>query len=519
MTAVRQLRRVLVLGLIAGLLGAVPTRAATINLIAYVTFALKDSDGNPLADGSYVAIVGSGDAVNDGMTLTQDGYIAESVHGDDVFIGWVRIGMPAYNETPGTFYTANQYTFDDTVVHNLYLRFFDTTVYPIEGGGIAWGTSPVTNVDANIAFGQATMDFIGNYQTEYTNNFYIIPEPGTGSLLFVVLALMGGTSFYLKQAGARKRRAGRRAVPWMLLWAATAAGLLLAGRTAPAQMYTPIHIGTAQAIVDEFGTNLQGDAMADPAQCDLVQVLWASNLVIYPPGYDGSPDPNNAPVARGSTWIGNLTARGLVQPGFFSVSLADGESMNNGKVFVRAFNGPTLAEASFYGDSVVKTVQYGSTPIVNIFVDISATTNPIDPRDFDSDGLHNSWEKSYGTDENDADTDGDGMIDGHEIRAATRPLDPTSLLLVREYSGEGVTIAVTNIMGDPTFLTILADTTVAWPSVPGKQYQVEFTTNYLDPSSYANISDVITAVGDTTEITITNGLVDGQGQFRVRLVE
>jgi len=163
--------------------------AGNVDLIAYVTYSLKDSSGAPLQDGSVVAIFGSTDSVNDGPTPWGTNYIATGTQGDDIFLGWVRIGNPSYLGSNGTFYSANAISFDDSVVNYLYIRFFDTTNYPVQGYQ-SWGTSDVFGYTSY--FGKADVDFVGNYEASMTNNFVIIPEPGTINLLILFLGLVGG---------------------------------------------------------------------------------------------------------------------------------------------------------------------------------------------------------------------------------------------------------------------------------------------------------------------------------------
>jgi len=277
-----------------------------------------------------------------------------------------------------------------------------------------------------------------------------------------------------------------------------AACLLVAvvpGARSQGPLQTPLHLGATKAIYDEFGHKLQGNA-ENPG--DLVQVLWASNDVINPPHYDGTPDEENPPVEGGQTAIGKMTPRDFSQPGYFSLSIADPRPGNGAKIFVRVFNAKTLADASFYADSPVYTVDGNSV----IEVDVGATTNPIDPRDFDSDGLHNSWEKSLGSDQNDPDTDKDGMKDGDEFAAGTDLLD----------SGDYMHITyVLSVAGQDLLLT--------WDSEPGTNYIVQVSTNGLSETNvvFEDLTGVITATGEWMTVTITGALGYGRADFRVRV--
>ena len=265
-----------------------------------------------------------------------------------------------------------------------------------------------------------------------------------------------------------------------------------------AQLNIPVAIGTPNPVTDEFGATLKGSASSPTNECDLVQVLWATNG-INPPDVDGTPNTNNPPVAGGISYIGNLTAPDLIDSGLFSVALTDPRPPQNSKIFVRVFNAPTRDAASFYADSQVLTVNGNNT----LLVDFTATTNALDPRDNDSDGLNNSWEKSLGGDLSNPDSDGDGMIDGDEFRAGTDLLDENSVFVTVQITANGESHAK-----------------VSWDSVVGKSYQVELMNGFeADPVCYTNVSDVITATGTVTETTITNGLMSGMGKFRVRLVE
>jgi len=262
-------------------------------------------------------------------------------------------------------------------------------------------------------------------------------------------------------------------------------------------LYTPVHIGTDAAIQDEFGNLLKGSAATSPSKRDLVQVLWASNSVINPPAYDGTPDPNNPPVEGGTTGIGDLVSPTFITPARFCVSLANPRPPQNSRIFVRVFNAPTTAAASFYTDSQLMQVHDNDL----LMADFGSTTNPIDPRDFDGDGLNNSWEKSMFSDPNKWDTDGDGVNDAEEFLARTDLLDPDSAF---------VTVWLETDAANDAILT--------WDSVAGMTYQVQHT-GFTDASlSYSNVSATIVADGPQTQTTVTNGMADSFGKYRVRLL-
>lgn len=172
-------------------------QSAIVDLTAYVSFALQDSSGNSLADGSVVMIFGSTDAINNGPQSYGTSLIAESVQGNDVYIGMVRI------DWDGTFYTANDFSFDDSSIHFLYIRFFNTTNAPVEGSNIAWNASPVVGVTSK--FGKAEVDFGGNYLASVTNNFVVIPEPATSHLFLLFFGLAFGMRSILKKDVSKQR--------------------------------------------------------------------------------------------------------------------------------------------------------------------------------------------------------------------------------------------------------------------------------------------------------------------------
>ena len=268
-----------------------------------------------------------------------------------------------------------------------------------------------------------------------------------------------------------------------------------------AQADVPLHIGTTSGIHDQSGEILRGSAPESSyfggtyVEGDVVQILQA-NSGIFSPAIDGTPDTNNTVIA--TIRIGEGVDPSLGEVGMFGASLA---ARPSGQIFARAFNGTNLVSASFYGDSQVFTVPaFGSDYDVFVPV-ISAVDEPLDASDTDSDGLNNSWEEALGSDPNDTDTDEDGMADNSEFRAGTDLNDATSLLVMVQLFPAG---------GN--------DLTLSWDSVAGKSYQVEYTEN-MDNPSYSDVSDVVQATDSTTQVTITDGLLNGLGHYRVKLVE
>ncbi len=286
------------------------------------------------------------------------------------------------------------------------------------------------------------------------------------------------------------------------IWAtlvALAATLVFQPTALSQELSYPLYIGTSRTILDEFGRRVQGAAVLPPEACDRVEVLATSDGGIYPPSKWGTPDPRNVVITGGVSHIGNLTALGLTNSGIFSIVLATNQPVYNARLFVRVFNAPSRSTASFYADSEVFTNQG-----THILYDVQLSAMiPLDPDDDDFDGLNNSWEKSYGTDPLRGDTDGDGMGDWQEVRAGTDPLDADSLFIMAWVRAGEEHSAV-----------------VAWDSIPGRLYQVEYTPDDLrDNPVYQNVSAVLTASSSVTEATVPNGLLSNEGHFRIRLVE
>lgn len=298
--------------------------------------------------------------------------------------------------------------------------------------------------------------------------------------------------------------------------------MMLAGTAGAVSAQTaPLHIGTTNTLVDEFGLMLKG---TDPGSTeyslpyvegDLVQILrvftnQAGLYQLYPPGTNGLPtnawnavihgdrvgrglDPLLGPLGRFSTAVTTLNRNSLADPIY---------------LVARVFNAPTLEEATFYQDSLMYNAQNDGTQKYSVFIPVftsNATTKPVDDSDHDGDGLSRSWERSLGSDENNPDTDGDGMPDGPEVRAGTDLQNPDSLLVM---------VQMLPYESGPS------DLLMSWDSVTGKTYQVEFTTNDLAQAPvFADINPTVTATGLVAYTVITNGLDLGATHFRVRLVE
>ena len=172
-------------------LGAI-VQAALVDLDAMVTYAIYDHLGNPLADGSVVYIVGSGNNVMDPMAAIQPtggtNLVAGSTTGDDVILGQITInsGMTGSN---GTFFTTIHY--ESTQVGYVYLRFFEFTNNVPVTGLVYWGTSVIHQLSPTPTLGVNSVDFNPNGTLVATNlnNFVSVPEPGTANLLVLVAGI------------------------------------------------------------------------------------------------------------------------------------------------------------------------------------------------------------------------------------------------------------------------------------------------------------------------------------------
>ncbi len=161
--------------------------AANVALVVNITQPLLDGDGNPLADGSVIYVIGSGDNVADGMQSAGGSLIANSTQGDDVIIA-TMIMDSSTTGVPGTMTAGFPGVLDTSTINFLYLRFFDYQGAGVPvGEDIAWGeTDPQTYTGP--FFGTAFLNVDGG-QVSATNNFTVIPEPGTLHL-FVVAGLV-----------------------------------------------------------------------------------------------------------------------------------------------------------------------------------------------------------------------------------------------------------------------------------------------------------------------------------------
>jgi len=260
----------------------------------------------------------------------------------------------------------------------------------------------------------------------------------------------------------------------------------------------PLTVGASAPILDEKGIPLHGiDPSAitlfgheAPPGC-LIQVLRGPT--IYPPNADGTPHVSNALLHV--TRVGRGVIPSPEQAGTFAASVSPRPS---GTVFVRAFNGASVAQSTRIGNSQLFTVNGNDV----FLADIPATDQAF-AVDSDGDGLNDPWEDYFGSDSGNADSDGDGMADGDEYRAGTGLGDADSNLgvaSVDRLSGGGCS--------------------VGWDSVPGRAYRVEYSADSLaGAQTYSDVGPLVTATGVFSQVQVTLPPGDRDGHFRVRLVE
>ena len=129
-------------------------------------------------------------------------YIFNSVLGNDVLLGTVFIGENSLSNT-GKFFQTFQYDTADNIGY-VYIRYFQTTG-PVTGM-VYWGQSAVVNlVPTN--FGVVTIDIAPNNSlvADHHDNFVVIPEPGSASLIILAGGLVFGARLASKRA---KRKSG-----------------------------------------------------------------------------------------------------------------------------------------------------------------------------------------------------------------------------------------------------------------------------------------------------------------------
>jgi hypothetical protein len=290
------------------------------------------------------------------------------------------------------------------------------------------------------------------------------------------------------------------------------AGILaawLACATVWAGIQPPLYVGNVEPVRDQYGRPMIGSYAPDLAHSrSRVELRTAADGVIRPPAISGAAHPANPMLTADSVGgIGMNAAE--ANCGLFCMVFSERPATGT-KIFARAFNAPSLAEATFYADSAVLPAPAGGTSMVLTF----GPARPLDAADADGDGLANSWEKAMGIDDRLTDDyDGDGMSDYHEMLAGTAADDPGSLLAFRSIKPEAATAPA----GAGAAWT--KPVRVKWQSVPGKRYRLQYVPDLKGEQVFIDVGDLVTAGDGEYEIEMLVDVPDGAvaGAFRVKL--
>lgn len=264
-------------------------------------------------------------------------------------------------------------------------------------------------------------------------------------------------------------------------------GLLMAAAVSAQE--TPLRVSAKTPVLDETGAAIpQGEGA-------FVQIVMTGTNAL-PPDSTGLPQGSNKVVF--TTRIGNGVSDSPEMAGRFSAGVTPTPA---GTIIVRVFNRSTLESSSFYADSQPFTPS-GSTIFNPVF---ASGMQPLDPADDDGDGLHNSWEKSFGSNSARADSDGDGLTDFEEFRAGTHPADPASVFRVSD-------------------LIVHEDGQVEaeWPAVSGRTYRVQYVRGGLNGTTWSEDppSDPVRSSGSRARVPVAlDADPSPEGFFRVWLVD
>ena len=294
------------------------------------------------------------------------------------------------------------------------------------------------------------------------------------------------------------------------------AALCARGDTLPAPgIYPPLYVGNIVPVLDQYGRPMVGSHLpSGAANRSLIEVRTTADLIVRPPYANGAAHYKNPLLMVDSVGGMGLNTKESNSGMFCKVFPVRPRKGTN--IFVRAYNAPTVAEATFYADSYLAYAPTNDSSLVMRF----KAAQPLDPGDADGDGLCNSWEKALGIDDRlTPDYDRDGMSDLNEMLAGTAPDDASSLLTFRLVRREAA--AQVQNEGDEEESRPVR---VRWQSVPGKKYRLEYvpmlTSVSNAPPIFVPVGDVVTAETNEFEIDMLVDVPDDSltGTFRVKLV-
>jgi len=277
----------------------------------------------------------------------------------------------------------------------------------------------------------------------------------------------------------------------------------MAGSLVSADIVNPLYVGNIEPVLDQNGVPMAGTNDMDPTERSRLEVRATTTGGIYAPSTNGAAHPANPLLTPYS--VGGIGMNASA-PGLFAMTITN-RPANDTKIFARAFNAPTLEQASFYADTAVATVESGPSLLLTF-----GPAQPLDTGDDDMDGLINSWEKALGIYEKMmADSDEDGQSDYNEMLAGTDPNDNLSLLAFSyiwpQMDAAAAVTAETRMMR------------LGFQCVPGKTYRIEQVHNLVGEQSYMPVSGPLTA-GESQfllEFPVEVPAETIEAQFRIRL--
>jgi hypothetical protein len=273
-----------------------------------------------------------------------------------------------------------------------------------------------------------------------------------------------------------------------------------------------LYVGNLEPVRDQYGRMMIGSHLsAGATNRSLVEIRAPTDGIIRPPSTNGAAHPYNPLLSADS--VGGMGMNTATSDSGLFCMVFPSRPTPGKKIFVRAYNAPTVAEASFYADSAIAVISSNDASLVVVF----GVAKPLNSGDDDADGLNNSWEKALGTaDRLTDDYDGDGMLDLHEMLAGTSPTDPGSLLEFKFIRREAGPALADKGEDEEEGHSVR----MRWQSVPGRRYQLQFLPNLLGEQVIVPIGEVVTAGAGDSEMEMLVEVPDeaAAGSFRIKLV-